>query len=181
MLATLGRTPCSRSAPLPLAVTRRQLELLTVLSLHPEGLNLDELAGKVYGDQPVSPSTVKAELSHLRHALGGRIGSRPYRLLGRVESDHGAVLEALVAGDLVAAVAAYGGTLPAVSASPEIEALRHHLEVALRDAVLASGDGTLLRALSQRCWDDVELQRAAVASIVGTWAADHGGRGPHAP
>ena len=85
-------------------VTPRQLELLTVLSFHPVGLGLDELTGRVYGDRPVSPSTVKAELSHLRHQLGGRIGSRPYRLVGPVDTDHHRVLDALTGGDVAEAV-----------------------------------------------------------------------------
>jgi hypothetical protein len=146
-------------------VTHRQLELLTVLSLHPGGLSLDELTAHVYGDHTVSPSTVKAELSRLRHALGGRIGSRPYRLVGPVDADHGRVLEALAAGDLVTAVDHYRGPLLAFSESPDLAGWRNHLDVAIRDAVIGAGQPDLLWVLSGWCADDVEMQEAALAAL----------------
>ena len=147
------------------AVTRRQLELLTVLSLHPEGLSLDEITGRVYGDRSVSPSTVKAELSHLRHQLGGRIGSRPYRLVGPVATDHRAVLDALAAGDLSLAVDLYGGPMLPWSDSPDIDTWRRHVDGAIHDAAVRSGRADLLWALSGRCADDAELQAAALDAL----------------
>lgn len=163
-LTTLG-TPSVRLGDGVIAATRRQLELLTILSLHPEGLTLDELTGRLYGDQRVSPSTVKAELSHLRHLLGGRIASRPYRLTGPVESDHVRLLEALAADDLSTAVALYGGPLLMCSDSPEVETWRDHIDVAIRDATLSTGHPELLFRLSARCVDDVELQEAAMDAL----------------
>lgn len=163
-LCTLGR-PAVLVDGLPVAVTRRQIELLAVLSLHPGGLGLDELVGRVYGDRPVSPSTVKAELSHLRHALGGRIGSRPYRLVGPVYADHRVVLQALGSADLDAAVAAYRGPMLAMSDSPDVTGWRHHIDVAVRDAVLRSGRSELLWELSGRCPDDVAVHQAALAAL----------------
>jgi hypothetical protein len=41
---------------------------------------LEELHAFVYGDRAVGATTLKAEISHLRRALGGAIASRPYRL-----------------------------------------------------------------------------------------------------
>ncbi|MCU4184108.1 hypothetical protein K6U06_07035 [Acidiferrimicrobium sp. IK] len=147
------------------ALTRRQLELLVVLSLHADGMSLDELTGRVYGDQPVRATTVKAELSHLRQILGGRIGSRPYRLVGPVESDHHRLLDALAAGDTAAAVAAYGGPLLAFSESPDIQAWRHHIDAAVRDGALRSHDPEVLWELSGRCPDDLELHEACIAAL----------------
>lgn len=138
-------------------VTRRQLELFTVLSLHPEGLSLDELTGRVYGDHSVTPSTVKAELSHLRHLLGGRIGSWPYRLVGPVDTDHHRLLDALTAGDLDTAVDLYRGPMLTSSDSPEIESWPYHIDAAIRDAVLTARKPELLWALRARCRDDIEL------------------------
>ena len=70
----------------PLALGPRQMELLAALAL--EGPStLDELRWHVYGDRPISPTTIKAEMSHLRQLLGGGIGSRPYRLTVPVEVD----------------------------------------------------------------------------------------------
>jgi len=63
-----------------LLLSQRQIEILCLLALNPEGQYLDELHGNLYGDQNISKSTLKAEISHLRKLLGGGIGSRPYRL-----------------------------------------------------------------------------------------------------
>jgi hypothetical protein len=163
-LRTLG-TPAVFVDGQKVAVSRRQLEILTVLSLHPAGLNLDELIGRVYGDRPVSASTVKAELSHMRQVLGGRISSRPYRLVGPVTSDHESVLGLLTAGDVATAVGLYAGSMLPTSDSPDIGISRNHIDVALRDAVLRSEEAELLWSLSSRCSDDAEVHAAALASL----------------
>jgi hypothetical protein len=164
VLRTLG-TPSLAVDGSGVMVTPRQLELLTVLSFHPVGLGLDELTGRVYGDRPVSPSTVKAELSHLRHQLGGRIGSRPYRLVGPVDTDHHRVLDALTGGDVAEAVRLYRGPLLAHSESPDIEAWRRHIDVAVRDAVLRTGDPELLWSLSGLCEEDAAVHSAALVAL----------------
>jgi hypothetical protein len=163
-LTTLG-PPSLHVGGVAVPVTRRQLELLTVLSLHPEGCTLDELTGRVYGDRPVGRSTVKAELSHLRHLLGGRVGSRPYRLVGAVDADHRRLLAAVAAGDVAAAVHCYRGPLLASSDSPEIEIWRNHIDVAIRDATLAAGQPDLLYALGECCSDDAQLQAATLEAL----------------
>jgi hypothetical protein len=163
-LRTLG-TPEVRVGGQVCSLSPRQLELLTVLSLHPDGLTLDELTGRVYGDRPVSRSTVKAELSHLRHLLGGRIGSRPYRLAAPFTSDHHRLAAALGSGDLDAAVALYRGSLLATSDSPEIQSWRHHLDVAVRDAMLSSARPDVLYRFGQACPDDLEVHEATLAAL----------------
>jgi hypothetical protein len=164
VLRTLG-PPEVLAHGTPVALTRRQLELLTVLSLHPDGMSLDELTGCVYGDQPVSNSTVKAELSHLRQLLGGRIGSRPYRIVGPLDADHRRLLAALAAGDTRAAVDAYGGPLLPLSDSPDLQAWRHHIDAAVRDAALRSRDPDILCTLGGRCPDDLGLHEAALSAL----------------
>ena len=77
-----------------LLLNRRQTEVLALLALHPEGLSLDQLHAMLYGDQAVTFSTLKAEVSHLRSALGGQLGSRPYRLLMPLATDVDHVLGA---------------------------------------------------------------------------------------
>ena len=49
-----------------LLLNRRQTEVLALLAMHPEGLSLEHLHALVYGDQSVTVSTLKAEVSHLR-------------------------------------------------------------------------------------------------------------------
>lgn len=149
----------------PVHVSPRQLELLTILALHPEGLSLDELTGFAHGDHPVRPATVKAELSHLRHRLGGRIGSRPYRLVGPVASDVVDLIGSLDVGDLRAAIGHYAGPLLPLSESPELSEWRTRIDVAVRDAALRSGDSDALYDLSARCPYDTVLHEAALASV----------------
>ena len=70
-----------------LLLNRRQTEVLALLAMHPEGLSLEHLHALVYGDQAVTLSTLKAEVSHLRAALGGQLASRPYRLTMPISTD----------------------------------------------------------------------------------------------
>ena len=63
-----------------LFLNRRQTEILALLALNPAGLSLEHLHALLYGDQAVTFSTLKAEVSHLRSALHGQLASRPYRL-----------------------------------------------------------------------------------------------------
>ncbi len=144
-------------------VSPRQLELLTILAMHDEGLSLDELTALVYGDQPISVTTVKAELSHLRQVVGGVIASRPYRLSGRVDADHVRVLRALTSGDLNAALDLYRGSLLPGSESPEITSWRNQIDVAVRNAVLRSKSPELLYRLSECCPDDGDVGELALA------------------
>jgi len=116
----------------------RQLELLTILALR-SSASLEQLHDALYGDRSVSVATVKSEVSHLRRLLEGAIGSRPYRLTVDVHLDAADVLDALGRGDLERATALYVGELLPMSNSPLITETRHHLEVALRNALLATG------------------------------------------
>ncbi|HEU5456712.1 MAG TPA: transcriptional regulator, partial [Nocardioides sp.] len=89
-----------------LLLNRRQTEILALLTMHPEGLSLEQLHALVYGDQRVTQSTLKAEVSHLRSALGGQLASRPYRLTMPTRLDVDDVLALLRRGEVRAAVAA---------------------------------------------------------------------------
>ena len=146
-------------------VSPRQLELLCILALHPEGLSLDELTCFAHGDHPVRPATVKAELSHLRNRLGGRIGSRPYRLVGTVTADVVELVAALEAGDVATAVDRYRGPLLPMSEAPELREWRTRIDVAVRDAAICRGDPDLLFELSGRCPYDTALHEAALAAL----------------
>ena len=144
----------------PLALGPRQLELLAALAL--EGpCTLDELQTFVYGDRPVSPATIKAELSHLRHLLGGAIGSRPYRLTLAVEVDVLSLRPHLHAGDLRSASAGYRGSLLPDSEAPFVLDHRHVFDVSLRESLLAQGNGAqLLRFAAVHPFDEAVLEQA---------------------
>ena len=123
-----------------LLLNRRQTEILALLSLHPEGLSLERLHALVYGEQPVTLSTLKAEVSHLRAAVGGQLASRPYRLMMPVRVDVDEVLALLAAGEVRAAVAAYGGDLLPGTNAPALAELGDYLAVSMREALLATPD-----------------------------------------
>lgn len=140
-----------------LRLTRRQIEILLLMALHPAGIGLAELHADLYGDNPVGLSTLKAEVSHLRHLLGGRISRAPYRIDGRVHVDALAVLDGLRGGRIGDAVTGYGGRVLPWSESPRIVRLSRMVEVALRDAVLGTDDYESAVVLAKHFQDDTEL------------------------
>ncbi|WP_067442016.1 histidine kinase [Nocardioides jensenii] len=118
-------------------LNRRQTEILALLTLHPDGLTLEQLHALLYGDQAVTLSTLKAEVSHLRHAVGGQLASRPYRLTLPVQTDVETVVRLLRQGRVREAVAAYGGDLLPGTDSPGLGEYADYLAVAVREALMA--------------------------------------------
>jgi hypothetical protein len=154
--------------PTSLKLPPRQVEIVAVLAMHPEGMSLAELVDALYCERPVNPVTVKVELSHLRRVLGGRLLSRPYRLAGPVVADHVAILAALTAGQVEAAVRAYDAPFLSRSTAPGIEDLRRYIDVAVREAVLGDGGGGHLFSLSAAVPDDAYLAERALSAMADT-------------
>jgi hypothetical protein len=148
-----------------LLLTRRQTEILAVLALHLGGLSLDQLHALVYGDQAVTLSTLKAEVSHLRAALGGQLTSRPYRLTLPVSTDIDDVLDALQRGDLTAAIAHYGGDLLPGTESPALVELGEYLAVSMREALLANPEPAAVIRFSELAPYDVEVLEVCLAAL----------------
>lgn len=144
-------------AKCPVRLTRRQTEIVLLLALRPAGVSLAELHADLYGDEDVQMGTLKAEVSHLRHILGGRVSRAPYRLLGDVRVDALDLLEDLRNGKVADAVARFVGPLLLWSDSPRVVRLARTVEVALRDAVLASADYESALALAAHMEEDVQL------------------------
>jgi transcriptional regulator of acetoin/glycerol metabolism len=143
-----------------LLLNRRQTEILSLLALHPEGLSLEQLHALVYGDQAVTFSTLKAEVSHLRAALGGQLSSRPYRLLMPVATDVEHVLSLLRRGRVAAAVEAYGGDLLPGTNSPALTELGEYVAVAVREALLADPQpDAVLRYAERAPYDTAVVER----------------------
>ena len=150
-----------------LLLNRRQTEILALLALHPEGLSLDRLHAAVYGDHAVTFSTLKAEVSHLRHALGGQLSSRPYRLTMPVATDVDHVLSMLRRGRVGRAVEAYGGDLLPGTDSPALQELGEYVAVAVREALLADPDPEAVATYGERAPYDTEVVEAALARLGG--------------
>ena len=148
-----------------LLLNRRQTEILALLALHPEGLSLEQLHAAVYGDHAVTFSTLKAEVSHLRHAIGGQLASRPYRLLMPVTTDVEQVLSLLRRGRVGAAVDAYGGDLLPGTNSPALAELAEYVAVAVREALLASPQPDAVMRYSELAPYDVEVVETCLARL----------------
>jgi transcriptional regulator of acetoin/glycerol metabolism len=148
-----------------LLLNRRQTEILAILALHPDGLSLDRLHALVYGDQAVTLSTLKAEVSHLRAALGGQLASRPYRLTLPVATDIDDVLEALQQGDAGAAIASYGGDLLPGTESPALVELGEYVAVAMREALIANPDPSAVIRYSELAPYDAEVIEVCLAAL----------------
>jgi hypothetical protein len=148
-----------------LLLNRRQTEILALLALHPEGLSTEHLHALLYGDQSVTVSTLKAEVSHLRSALGGQLSSRPYRLTMPVRTDVDTVLMLLQRGDVGGAVAAYGGDLLPGSNSPGLTELADFVAVAVREALLADPQPLAVLRYADIAPYDTEVVEAALNAL----------------
>jgi hypothetical protein len=146
----------------PLPLRPRQLEILTLLALEPDGFSPERLRAALYGDRPVTSSTFKAEISHLRRALGGAISPRHYALTAPVSCDAADVLHALEQGDTDTALRRWGGPLLPRSEAPGIEEWRTRLEVAVREAVLASTRPEHALRYGERAPYDAEVHEHAL-------------------
>ncbi len=140
----------------------RLCELLTILALHPEGLDGEELALHLYGDG-ANPSTVKATISKLRGRVA--IDSRPYRLAVPFEADFIEVERHLGRGNVREALELYRGPLLPKSQAPFIVEYRERLEENLRQSALLSGDAKVLIQLAQRLEDDLVLWEATKKTL----------------
>ncbi len=148
-----------------LLLNRRQTEILALLALHPDGLSLDQLHAMLYGDHAVTFSTLKAEVSHLRHALAGQLASRPYRLLMPIATDVDHVLSLLRRGDVAAAVEAYGGDLLPGTESPALVEMGDYVAVAVREALLADPQPDAVLHYSERAPYDTAVLEACLRQL----------------
>jgi hypothetical protein len=164
-LRALGETPALYRGGVELSLRPRQLEILTLLALEPEGFTPERLHDALYGDRSVSASTFKAEVSHLRSALGGGIATRRYALTAPLDCDAVEVEAALRRADPAAAVAAYAGPLLPRSEAPGVVEWREHLHVALREAVLSAVDPALALDFGDHARYDIALHRHALALL----------------
>ena len=160
-LALLGATRVTSDGR-RLRLPPRQVEILALLALEPRGFSPARLRESLYGDRPVTASTFKAEVSHLRRALGGAVATRTYALTVPVVCDAVAVLDALARGDTATAVERYRGPLLPLSEAPGVVAWREHLEVAVREAVLAARQPEFALRYGERAPFDAEVHEHAL-------------------
>jgi transcriptional regulator of acetoin/glycerol metabolism len=156
----LGAREVTRSGMVvPLA--QRQAEIVALLALAPGGMSPEQLHDQMYGEDPVSITTTKAEVSHLRALLGGGIAQRVYRLDEDITVDVAQLVTAVQAGDAVRVADLYTGPLLPTSESPMIREWREVLAVGVRDIAIRSGHP----ALADRLPYDEAVQQAAAAAL----------------
>lgn len=160
-LRCLGAEEAERGGRL-LPLRPRQLEILTLLALEPDGFSPERLRQALYGDRQVTASTFKAEISHLRRALSGGVSTRRYALTSPVSCDAVDLLRALENGDTAGALAHYRGPLLPRSEAPGVVEWREQLEVAVREAVLASSRPEHALRHGERAPYDAEVHEHAL-------------------
>lgn len=127
-----------------LILTPRQIEILTILTLCPQGLTLDTLHQALYGERKVSMGTLKAEMSQLRDILGGMLGSRPYRILAHVEADFLQAEQALDSAYIETALKLCSGVMLAKTESPFLCSWRDCMESRLSAAIFRANETDVL-------------------------------------
>ena len=147
-LDVLGRdrarlvTPAGRAE-----LSLRHSELLLLLAeaaVTGAGRTAEELAAECHVGEAAAV-TVRAELSRLRRLLGAQlVGSRPYRLLRRVDTDLDQVRRLLSRGAVGSALERYPGAVLPRSVAPGVAITRDRLSAQLRQAVLGSRRPELL-------------------------------------
>jgi hypothetical protein len=151
----------------PIELSLRHSELVLLLAeaaVAGEGRTAVQLAAEVHrGD--TAAVTVRAELSRLRRLLGADlVGSRPYRLLGRVETDLDQVRRLLARGAVGSALERYPGPVLPASRAPGVASARERVSALLRQAVLRSRRPELLLRFAQlpEAADDVAVWQACL-------------------
>jgi hypothetical protein len=152
-MQVLGRERARLTLPTgPVELSLRHSELLLLLAeaaAAGEGRTTAQLAAECHpGD--AAAVTVRAELSRLRRLVGADlVGSRPYRLLGRIDTDLDRVRRLLARGAVGEALERYPGAVLPGSRAPGVVAARERVGALLRDAVLRSRRPELLRRYAE--------------------------------
>jgi hypothetical protein len=152
-LDVLGRERARLTLPAgPLELSLRHSELLLLLAeaaAAGEGRSATQLAAECH-QGAAAPVTVRAELSRLRRLVGADlVGSRPYRLLARIDSDLDQVRRLLARGSVGSALERYPGAVLPGSHAPGVTVARERMGALLRQAVLRSRRPELLLRYAQ--------------------------------
>ncbi|MGK5113966.1 GAF domain-containing protein [Geodermatophilus sp. CPCC 205506] len=162
-LDVLGRDRARLVRPAgPVELSLRHSELLLLLAeaaVTGHGRTAEQLAAECHAGDAAAV-TVRAELSRLRRLVGtDLVGSRPYRLLGRLDTDLDRVRRLLGRGAVGPALECYPGAVLPRSVAPGVVTARTRVTALLRQAVLASRRPELLLRYSRlpEAQDDVAV------------------------
>jgi hypothetical protein len=162
-LHVLGRERGRLTLPAgPVELSLRHSELLLLLAeaaVAGEGRTAVRLAAECHPGE-AAEVTIRAELSRLRRLVGADlVGSRPYRLLGRIDTDLDQVRRLLARGAVGEALERYPGPVLPGSRAPGVAVARERVGALLRQAVLRSRRPELLLRYAQlpEARDDVAV------------------------
>ncbi|MGY1803383.1 phytochrome sensor protein [Blastococcus sp. SYSU D00922] len=162
-LEVLGRERARLTLPSgPVELSLRHSELLLLLAeaaVAGEGRTASQLAAECHPGE-AAEVTVRAELSRLRRLVGPElVGSRPYRLTGRIDTDLDRVRRLLARGAVGEALERYPGAVLPGSRAPGVATARERVAALLRQAVLRSRRPELLLRYAQlpEARDDVAV------------------------
>ena len=167
-LDVLGRNRALLTLPSGrIELSLRHSELLLLLAeaaRSGEGRTAEQLAAECHAGEAAAV-TVRAELSRLRRLVGPHVvGSRPYRLLARLDTDLDQVRHLLARGAVAQALECYPGAVLPGSHAPGVAVARERMSALLRQAVLRTARPELLLRFSRlpQAHDDVAVWQAVL-------------------
>jgi hypothetical protein len=170
-LDVLGRERARLRLPAgPVELSLRHSELLLLLAeaaVTGTGRTAEELAAECHAGAAAAV-TVRAELSRLRRLVGADVvASRPYRLLGPLDTDLDQVRRLLGRGAVGPALERYPGAVLPRSTAPGVVAARRRVAALLRQAVLAGRRPELLLRYGAlpEARDDVAVWQACLEAL----------------
>ena len=148
-----------------LELSKRALETLVLLALHPQGLTPEVLHSYLYDDEDTTLVALRSAVSRLRMLVPVSAHPEPYRITVPFTFDAGDCEAAIAAGEVKTALELYRGPLLEKSDAPGIREARLYLEERLRQSALHSGDAEALLPLAETLKDDLELWQATHAAL----------------
>ncbi len=142
----------------------RQLEILTLLALQPEGVSPEVLHTQLYRNAEISLISLRSTVSRLR-ALVPITEAPEYRLDIPYTIDARDVLAALKERDLRRALELYRGPLCPMSEAPYLCTQREVVEEQLKQSVMHSQDLRYFFLLAEKLPDDLEVWEALETSL----------------
>jgi hypothetical protein len=125
-------------------LTPRQIEIVCILALCPQGINLENLHQALYGERPISMGTLKAEMSQLKDIFSQYLTSRPYKFQIDIDADFMQVEKALDIDCIEIALKFCQGAFLVKTESPFLCAWRDCLESRLSEAIFNSNNSDIL-------------------------------------
>lgn len=150
---TLGDTSISLGERI-LELSPRQMEIIVLLALFPQGLTGEQLLLELYGDDG-NYSNLKALISRLRRIVP--IQSQPYKLQLDLKADFLDLQQALRTGSLGRVIELYQGRFLEHSRAPGIENFRQLLERQVKAMVESSQNVQEILPLAEVMQDDLEV------------------------